>query len=36
MSMTVLIVDDEESARQNIKEFLEHKSYEVIEAANLA
>lgn len=36
MSMTILIVDDEENARRNIKEYLEKKNYEVVEAANIA
>lgn len=36
MSMTILIVDDEENARRNIKEYLEKKDYGVIEAANIA
>lgn len=36
MSMTILIVDDEENARRNIREFLEKKDYEVIEADKIA
>jgi DNA-binding NtrC family response regulator len=36
MSITVLIVDDEANARQNIAEYLTPLSYEVIGAANLA
>ena len=36
MSMTVLIVDDEENARLNIGTFLENKGYEVIGVATLA
>jgi len=36
MSYTVLIVDDEENARQNIGEFLSSKGYDVIGVANLA
>ncbi|MBN2500557.1 MAG: sigma-54-dependent Fis family transcriptional regulator [Anaerolineales bacterium] len=36
MSMTVLIVDDEENARFNIGTFLENKGYEVIGVATLA
>ena len=36
MSYTVLIVDDEENARQNIGEFLGDKGYDVIGVANLA
>ena len=36
MSYTVLIVDDEENARQNIGEFLIGKGYEVLGVANLA
>lgn len=36
MSATILIVDDEENARLNIRSFLEPKGYEVLEAANLA
>ena len=36
MSYTILIVDDEENARQNIGEFLEGKGYEVIGVATLA
>jgi DNA-binding NtrC family response regulator len=35
MSATILIVDDEENARQNIDEFLSSKGYEVIGVANL-
>lgn len=35
MSMTILIVDDEENARQNIKEFLIQKGHDVIEAGTL-
>jgi two-component system, NtrC family, response regulator AtoC len=36
MSYTVLIVDDEENARQNIGEFLSGKGYDVVGVANLA
>ncbi len=36
MSYTVLIVDDEENARQNIGEFLSEKGYDVVGVANLA
>ena len=36
MSFCVLIVDDEESARQNIGEFLKGKGHEIIEAGTLA
>lgn len=36
MSFCVLIVDDEESARQNIGEFLKSKGHEIIEAGSLA
>ncbi|MCD4673533.1 MAG: sigma-54 dependent transcriptional regulator [Anaerolineaceae bacterium] len=36
MSYTILIVDDEENARQNIGEFLLGKGYDVTGAANLA
>ncbi|PKN98181.1 MAG: hypothetical protein CVU42_13135 [Chloroflexi bacterium HGW-Chloroflexi-4] len=36
MSFCVLIVDDEESARQNIGEFLKAKGHEIIEAGTLA
>jgi len=36
MSITVLIVDDEENARQNITEYLTPLNYEVIGAATLA
>ena len=36
MSYTVLIVDDEENARQNIGEFLSDKGYDVVGVANLA
>lgn len=36
MSITVLIVDDEENARQNISEYLEPLGYEVLGAATLA
>ncbi|MDX9865487.1 MAG: sigma-54 dependent transcriptional regulator [Anaerolineaceae bacterium] len=36
MSYTVLIVDDEENARQNIGEFLNDKGYDVVGVANLA
>lgn len=35
MSNTILIVDDEDHARQNIGSFLKSKGYEVIEAATL-
>lgn len=36
MSFCVLIVDDEDSARQNIGEFLKTRGYEVSEAKNMA
>ena len=36
MSITVLIVDDEENARTNIGEYLEGEGYEEIGAATLA
>jgi DNA-binding NtrC family response regulator len=36
MSFCVLIVDDEESARQNIGEFLKAKGHEIIEAGTLS
>ena len=36
MSYTVLIVDDEENARQNIGEFLSDKGYDVVGVATLA
>jgi len=36
MSATVLIVDDEDSARQNIAEFLKSRGYEVIDVDTLA
>ena len=36
MSFCVLIVDDEDSARQNIGEFLKGKGHEIIEAGTLA
>ncbi len=36
MSITVLIVDDEENARQNISEYLAPLNYEVLGAATLA
>ncbi|HTX80345.1 MAG TPA: sigma-54 dependent transcriptional regulator [Longilinea sp.] len=36
MGFTVLIVDDEDNARQNIGEFLTSKEYEVLGAATLA
>ncbi len=36
MSITVLIVDDEENARNNIGEFLTEKGYGVIGAGTLA
>ena len=35
MSLTVLIVDDEENARLNIASFLDGKGYEIIHAATL-
>jgi two-component system, NtrC family, response regulator AtoC len=35
MSMTILIVDDEENARQNIGRFLSARGYEIIGAATL-
>jgi DNA-binding NtrC family response regulator len=35
MSLTVLVVDDEKNARENIAAFLKKKSYEVLEASNL-
>jgi two-component system, NtrC family, response regulator AtoC len=36
MSFTVLIVDDEPSARQNVGDFLVAKGYEIVEAGTLA
>jgi two-component system, NtrC family, response regulator AtoC len=36
MSMTILIVDDEENARHNIGSFLETRGYEIIGVATLA
>ncbi|MEN6408890.1 MAG: sigma-54 dependent transcriptional regulator [Anaerolineaceae bacterium] len=36
MSATILIVDDEDTARNNVAQFLNAKGYEVIEAATLA
>jgi two-component system response regulator AtoC len=36
MNITVLIVDDEENARQNIGQYLGARGYEIREAANLA
>ena len=36
MSFCVLIVDDEDSARQNIGEFLKTRGYEISEAKNMA
>lgn len=36
MSMTILIVDDEKNARRNIKEFLEKKDFEALEAGTIA
>ena len=36
MSLTVLIVDDEENARLNIASFLAGKDYEILHAANLS
>ncbi|MEK6256583.1 MAG: response regulator, partial [Chloroflexota bacterium] len=36
MSMTILIVDDEKNARRNIKEFLEKKEFEVLEAGKIS
>lgn len=35
MSLTVLVVDDEKNARENIAAFLKKKDYEVLEASNL-
>jgi two-component system, NtrC family, response regulator AtoC len=35
MSLTILIVDDEESARQNIEEFLRARGYEALPVATL-
>jgi len=35
MSLSVLVVDDEKNARQNIAAFLKKKDYEVLEAENL-
>ncbi len=35
MSLTVLVVDDEKNARENIAAFLKKKNYEVLEASNL-
>ncbi len=36
MSITVLIVDDEDNARQTISDYLTPLGYEVLGAANLA
>jgi DNA-binding NtrC family response regulator len=36
MSLTILIVDDEENARLNIAEYLNGKGYEILHAAKLA
>jgi DNA-binding NtrC family response regulator len=36
MSLTILIVDDEENARLNIAEYLSGKGYEILHAATLA
>jgi len=36
MAATVLVVDDEETARMVISEFLRSKGYEVLEAGTLA
>jgi two-component system, NtrC family, response regulator AtoC len=36
MSLTILIVDDEDNARINIGDFLSSKGYEVLSASNLA
>jgi len=35
MSLSILVVDDEKNARENIAAFLKKKDYEVLEAANL-
>lgn len=35
MSLTVLVVDDEKNARENIAAFLKKKNYEVLEASNI-
>lgn len=35
MSLTVLVVDDEKNARENISAFLKKKNYEVLEASSL-
>ncbi len=35
MSLTVLVVDDEKNARENIAAFLKKKNYEVLEASDL-
>ena len=35
MSLSIMIVDDEEHARENIADFLKSKGYEVIGAASL-
>lgn len=35
MSATILVVDDEENARQHLRDFLNGEGYEVISAANL-
>jgi len=36
VSVTVLIVDDEENARKNIGAFLKKKGYEIAEVGTLA
>ena len=35
MSLSILIVDDEKNARENIAKFLKKKEYEELEAADL-
>lgn len=35
MSLTILVVDDEKNARENIAAFLKKKNYEILEASNL-
>ena len=35
MSLSVLVVDDEKNARENIAAFLKKKNYEVLEASNI-
>ena len=36
MSLTILIVDDEENARHHIRKYMENKGYTILEAPNLA